>query len=171
MSLFGKRLWDDDSFLLDHLRPRHAAVDLGTLEHPLRDLHLSGAANVAGGLALTGDLDLTGDLELTGDLNQTGNLDLTGDLDVSGDTNLLGILGLNEAADGRQGVATLVAGTVTVANTSITANTRILLSRTTTGGTEGHLSSVQTAGVDFTINSSDAADTSDVLYVLLEPAA
>jgi hypothetical protein len=35
------------------------------------------------------------------------------------------------------GTATLVGGTIAVANTSVTANTRIFISRSTTGGTEG----------------------------------
>ncbi|MFF8980170.1 glycosyl hydrolase family 28-related protein [Streptomyces cellulosae] len=82
-----------------------------------------------------------------------------------------GGLAIAEGANARMGVATLAAGTVAVANTSVTANTRVLLSRQTLGGTPGHLSVVLDAGVGFTINSSDAADTSSVAYVLCEPAA
>lgn len=65
------------------------------------------------------------------------------------------------------GSATLVAGTVTVANTNIAAADRIFIQRITPGGTPGHLSYAISAGVNFTINSSDAADTSTVGYFIV----
>ena len=68
----------------------------------------------------------------------------------------------------RIGTATLVGGTVTVNNTSVTANTRIILSRETTGGTTGNLSSTRVNGTSFTINSSNAADTSTIAWLLVE---
>lgn len=68
----------------------------------------------------------------------------------------------------RAGDATLVAGTVTIANTTVTANTRIMLSRKTAGGTLGNLTYTISAGVSFTINSSSGADTSTVSYMLVE---
>ncbi|WP_435215933.1 glycosyl hydrolase family 28-related protein [Streptomyces sp. bgisy034] len=81
-----------------------------------------------------------------------------------------GGVAIAEGANARMGVSTLVGGTVTVANTSITANTRVVPVRQATGGTPGHLSITKDPGVGFTINSSNAADTSDVLWLLLEPA-
>lgn len=77
---------------------------------------------------------------------------------------------IKEGSNARMGVATLVGGTVTVANTSVTANTRIIPVRTTTGGTVGHLSTTQIASTSFTINSSSALDTSTVTWILFEPA-
>lgn len=68
----------------------------------------------------------------------------------------------------RAGNATLVAGTVTVTNTSVTANTVITLTRKTAGGTIGNLSYTVSAGASFTINSDNALDTSVVSYHLLE---
>jgi hypothetical protein len=68
------------------------------------------------------------------------------------------------------GTATLVAGTVTVSNTSVTANTRIQITRTTLGGTVGNLSYTISAGASFTINSSNVLDTSTVTWLLIEPA-
>ena len=65
------------------------------------------------------------------------------------------------------GSATLVGGTVTVANTNITATDRILVVRSTTGGTEGHLSYTITPSTSFTINSSSGTDTSTVVYVII----
>jgi hypothetical protein len=80
-------------------------------------------------------------------------------------------LKVKEGSNARMGEATLVAGTVTVANTSVTASTRIIYARKTTGGTAGHLSTTRVNSTSFTINSSDAADTSVIDWLLVEPAA
>ena len=69
----------------------------------------------------------------------------------------------------KRGVATLIAGTVAIAEVSVAANSLIFLSRTTTGGTVGHLSSVIDAGVDFTINSSSGSDTSTIAWMIIKP--
>lgn len=75
-----------------------------------------------------------------------------------------------DGSNKRMGVATLVAGTVTVANTSVTASTRIFVSRQASGGTLGHLSiGTVTAATSFVINSSSATDTSTVAWLLIEP--
>ena len=80
-----------------------------------------------------------------------------------------GGLAIKEGTNARMGVATLAAGTVTIANTSITANTRVVPIRQTLTGTPGHLSVTKNAGVGFTINSS-TPETSTVLWILFEPA-
>jgi hypothetical protein len=82
-----------------------------------------------------------------------------------------GGIAIAEGANARMGVATLAAGTVTVANTSVTATTRVAAFRQTAGGTLGHLSAANDPGVGFTIDSSSATDTSVVAWVLLEPAS
>jgi hypothetical protein len=65
----------------------------------------------------------------------------------------------------KTGTATLAAGTVTVADTRITANSVIRLSQKTAGGTPGALFvSAKVAGTSFTITSTNAADTSVVQY-------
>ncbi|MFD9212100.1 glycosyl hydrolase family 28-related protein [Streptomyces sp. NPDC059544] len=81
-----------------------------------------------------------------------------------------GGVAIAEGANARLGVATLAGGTVTVPNTSVTANTRVAPFRQAAGGTLGHLSVTKNPGVGFTITSSSATDTSVVAYVLLEPA-
>jgi len=68
----------------------------------------------------------------------------------------------------RAGNATLVSGTVTVTNTSITANSVIILSRKTAGGTIGDLTYTLSAGASFTINSANILDTSVVSYLIQE---
>ena len=78
-------------------------------------------------------------------------------------------LQIKEGTNARMGTATLVAGVATVNNTSITANTRIFLTK------EGTLSAVirvsaRTPGTSFTITSGNNTDTSQVHWMLVEPA-
>lgn len=80
-------------------------------------------------------------------------------------------LRVKEGSNAKQGVATLVAGSVVVANTSVTANSRIFLTSQADGGTPGWLRvSTRSAGVSFTITSSSGTDTSTVAYQIFEPA-
>ncbi|MCX4969388.1 glycosyl hydrolase family 28-related protein [Streptomyces sp. NBC_00654] len=81
-----------------------------------------------------------------------------------------GGVAIKEGANARMNVATLAAGAVTVANTSITANTRVLPFRQAAGGALGHLSVTKNPGVGFTITSSSNTETSVVAWVLFEPA-
>jgi hypothetical protein len=76
-----------------------------------------------------------------------------------------------EGSNAKQGVATLVAGTKTVTNSSVTANSRIFLTSQADGGTVGFLRvSARSPGASFTIRSSSATDTSTVAYEIFEPA-
>lgn len=86
---------------------------------------------------------------------------------------VIGALGkglrIKEGANGRLGSATLSAGTVTVANTSVTTNTRVFVGMKTPGGTVGApFVSAITAGTGFTIKSTSSTDTSVVEFVLIE---
>jgi hypothetical protein len=75
-----------------------------------------------------------------------------------------------EGANAKAGVATLVAGTVTVNTTAVTANSRIQLTGQVDGGTPGFQRvSARVAGTSFTITSSNAADTSQVAWLIVEP--
>lgn len=70
----------------------------------------------------------------------------------------------------RRGRATLVAGTVTVADTNVTASSDIQLTSNADGGTPGWLRvSARVAGASFTITSSSGTDTSSVAWLLIEP--
>jgi hypothetical protein len=63
------------------------------------------------------------------------------------------------------GTAVLAAGTVTVSDPKVTANTTIRLSNRAIGGTPGALYlGAKTAGTNFTIKSTSASDTSTVYY-------
>lgn len=78
---------------------------------------------------------------------------------------------VKEGSNCKQGVATLVAGTVVVANTSVTANSRIILTPQETGLFTGSLRvSARTAGTSFTILSTQITDTAVVAYQIFEPA-
>lgn len=75
-----------------------------------------------------------------------------------------------EGANAKSGVATLVAGTVTVNTTAVTPNSRIQLTGQVDGGTPGFQRvSARVAGTSFTITSSNAADTSQVAWLIVEP--
>jgi hypothetical protein len=68
----------------------------------------------------------------------------------------------------KTGTATLVGGTVTVADTKITANSVIRLSSKTRSGTPGALFvSAAVVGTSFTISSTSSSDTSTVYYEIV----
>lgn len=111
---------------------------------------------------------------------------LTVGSDVSSGGNLIASaagkgLYVKEGSNARMGTATLTAGTVTIANTSVTANTRIFLNRYSINGSTalGLLSvGTVTASTSFVINALKEADattqTNDVSivhWILVEPAA
>lgn len=78
-------------------------------------------------------------------------------------------LRVKEGSNAKQGTAVLAAGTATVANTSVTATSRIFLTSQADGGTPGWLRvSARVAGTSFTITSSSASDTSTVAYEIFE---
>lgn len=83
-----------------------------------------------------------------------------------------GGVAVKEGTNARMGTATLNGTTaVTINNTSVTANTRILLTIQTPGGTIGSpYVFTRTAGTSFQIKSTTAGDTSTVAWLLVEPA-
>lgn len=82
-------------------------------------------------------------------------------------------LRVKEGSNAKQGVSTLVAGTVVVSNTSVTATSRILLTVQSLGTVTAPKAiavTARTAGTSFTITSADATDTSVVGWQIFEPA-
>lgn len=78
---------------------------------------------------------------------------------------------VKEGTNATMGASVLVAGTVVVSTTKVTANSRIMLTNNTLGGTAGFLRvSARTAGTSFTILSSNGADTSTIAWIILEAA-
>ncbi|EPD63186.1 right-handed parallel beta-helix repeat-containing protein [Streptomyces sp. HGB0020] len=96
--------------------------------------------------------------------------------DNSADALKLGSAGggitIAEGANARMGVATLNGTTsVVVANTSVTDNSRIILTVQAPGGTVGSpYVFARAAGASFTLRSTAAGDTSTVAWMILEPA-
>jgi len=91
---------------------------------------------------------------------------LTADLDIATAGRGLQIA---EGANARMGTGTMAAGTVTIANTSVTANTRVFITMRTHGANSGFVSVAVTAGVSFTVSSSNAADANSFNWLLIEP--
>lgn len=79
-------------------------------------------------------------------------------------------LKIAEGANATIGVVTLAAGTATVSTTAVKSNSRIMLTNQNPGGTVGFLHvSARTADTSFVITSSNAADTSDVAWMIVNP--
>ena len=94
----------------------------------------------------------------------------TGDVKVS--TAGKGLF-VKEGSNAKQGTATLVAGTATVANTSVTANSRIFLTIQSLGTVTAPKAiavTAKTASTSFVITSADNTDTSVIAYEIFEPA-
>jgi hypothetical protein len=71
----------------------------------------------------------------------------------------------------RMGTDVLAAGTVTVTTTAIGANSVVLLTIQTPGGTVGSpYVNARTAGTSFVIKSTSASDTSTVGWRILDPS-
>ncbi len=79
-----------------------------------------------------------------------------------------------EGANAKQGVAVLVAGTATIANTSITATSRIFLTGQNLGtvaAPSAYGVSARNPGASFTILARQNTDTSTIAYEIFEPGA
>lgn len=103
-------------------------------------------------------------------VSSSSDLELDGTIGGNLVINRLGRgIKIKTGTNSRAGSAVLVGGTVTVANTSVlTATTKILYNRTTTGGTPGHLSATMINATSFTITSSSGTDTSTVDWQLFD---
>lgn len=75
---------------------------------------------------------------------------------------------VTEGANAISGVVTLSGGTVTVSNTSVTANSRIQLTAQEGGTLSGNLRvSARNPGTGFTITSTNGGDTANVAYWII----
>lgn len=79
---------------------------------------------------------------------------------------------VKSGSNARIGTGTLSGGTLTIVNTSVTANTRVFLQDTTSGALTnvGILTAVTTAGTGFVVTSTLALDTSTFNWLLVESA-
>ena len=107
-----------------------------------------------------------------------GNFTAAGNEVVSGDyvgelkslnNTTLKKLSVIEGTNCSMGLSTLVAGSVVVNNTLVTANSRIFLTKQT-DGSSGYVNvTARTAGVSFTIASSSGTDTASIAWWIVEP--
>lgn len=101
-------------------------------------------------------------------IDETGAVVQSGDLSVQDPGSGLRIA---EGDNAKQGVATLIGGTVTVANTSVTADSRIFLTAQTMDTIlvpAAYAVTALTPGESFTITSSASEDTSVIAYQIFE---
>src|SRR5215472_12352404 len=130
----------------------------------------------------SGNLSVTGNLTVSGTVTGTGGVASGGISAITAGGNLNSQFGnvdvqsagsgvrVAEGANAKQGTAVLVAGTLVVADTSVTANSRIFLTSNLDGGTPGFVRvSARVAGTSFTITSSSGTDTSTIAYEIFEP--
>ena len=141
-------------------------------------------ATIPGSLTVAGLLTTQAGITNSGaQITSSQNINTTGLQPIAASGNLsaaLGALDVQSAGNGvkvaegsnaKQGIATLAAGTVTVANTSVTANSRIFCT-TQILGTVTSASTFDTprvVGTSFTIHASQATDTSTVAWEIFEP--
>lgn len=100
--------------------------------------------------------------------------DSTGTLIAAGDIKA-GTVGktlyVKEGTNAKMGTSSLVAGSVVVNTTAVTANSRIFLTPQNTSGTAGAVSvSARTAGTSFTMTSTSSSDTRSIAWLIIEPA-
>lgn len=106
-----------------------------------------------------GSVVIGGGMGVAGNINTNGNITQTAGR----------VLSIASGTNQRAGDLTLVGGTKAVANTTVTANTRVFLTRKTSGGTIGvGITYTLSAGVSFTVNSDNALDTSTFSFLLVE---
>lgn len=149
-------------------------VGIGTTTGINSKLTFAAATTAAGGILFGTDTNLYRSAADT--LKTDDSLIVTGNTTTSGDVVLNTVgkgLQVKEGSNARMGVGTLVAGTVTINNTSVTANTRIFLTVQSLGTVAVATPiavTARTAGTSFTVTSSDGTDTSTFAYLLVEPS-
>lgn len=102
--------------------------------------------------------------------SNAGNIELGSNLVLY---NVGSGISIKEGTNATMGLATLVAGTVTVNTTKVTANSRIMLTRQNLGTITvpvGLAVSARSSGTSFTILSGDLSDTSTIAWQIIEPA-
>jgi len=109
------------------------------------------------------------DIGATTAIRLNNNVEVTGNIAIMAAGNGVKIkTGTNATA----GTATLVAGTVTISTTKVTANSIILLTPQTLGTIlrpTGVGVTARTAGTSFVITSMDITDTSIIGWIIIEP--
>lgn len=111
-----------------------------------------------------------------GNVTAGGSLVVDVDAYISGNLSLItegsGLL-IKEGSDATMGQVTLAGGTATVLTNKVTSNSRIFLSVEKPSGVPGFISApfaARSDNVSFQINSTSALDTSNVYWLIIQPA-
>lgn len=156
---------------------RHNAVTIGTangLSLATQVLSLAAATNAVPGALTAADHTTYSGYAATIALKAPlASPVFTGDVSSSTGNVLIGTIGkglqVKTGTNAKIGIVTLVAGTATVANSSITTNSRIFLTAQNNAGTIGSLSvTTITANTSFVIKSTNPLDTSLVAWMIVE---
>lgn len=95
-------------------------------------------------------------------------LNMTGDVILASAGNALQI---KEGANATMGRVQLVGGSANVSTNAVAAGSEIFVCRASAGGTTGFLGvTSRNAGSKFVINSSSTIDTSEVSWIIIQPA-
>lgn len=130
------------------------------------------SAGVIGLGSGTGAVDTTLTRTAAGALNTNGTFTVGSNNAKGLNLNTIGGgISIKEGTNARMGIAPLNGTTaVTIANTSVTAGTRVFLTINNPGGTVGSpYVSGRVAGTSFDVKSTTAGDTSTVAWMLVEP--
>lgn len=132
-----------------------------------RFLQVNSASNVVA--ALLNNTTTNSFLGVTNILDDSaGNISPGGDIrfQTAGKT-----VWIKEGTNAKMGTSSLVAGSVVVNTTAVTASSRIFLTPQNTSGTAGAVSvSARTAGSSFTMSSTSSTDTRSIAWLIIEPA-
>ena len=135
----------------------------------------TGSLVVSGGLAVNNNIWIGGNFHALSNIQTTGPT--VGTLQIVGGAGITQSLALgtgllvHEGTNAKQGIASLVAGSSTLSNTSITTNSRIFLTaQSTTQPTNvGALFvSASTPSASFVVRSTNAQDSSTFAYEIFE---
>lgn len=129
-------------------------------------LRLNSATQATDTLEAVGNARVTGKISVGADATPTEAAEITGNLALMVAGNGLKI---KEGSNATMGVAALAAGTVTVSTTKVTANSRIFLTMQDSASTGVLRVSARVVGTSFTITSTNAGDTSNVAWMIVEP--
>lgn len=107
------------------------------------------------------------------DVNKIGMIPLIKQLGTVGDVNSTGVGNFGglqiPVSGGYRGTGTLVAGTVTIANSHVSTGCMVILIRTSNGANSGTLSITnKNNGVGFTASSTNASDTGTFDYLIIK---
>ncbi len=154
---------------ISNTKPNDIAGPYQLLSDPTGAMNIHSTLTAAGAATLNNGLVVQGYSYLGGSVEAAEHL-----ISDAGNVVLNGVgfgLTLKEGSNARMGVSTLSGGTVIVHNTTVTANSRIILSGQNSSGTAGNLTvGSRTVGASFTITSTSSSDTREIAWVLVEPS-